>query len=426
MTTVAAEARRAAEAVDDDRLWRRLQALARFGATPAGGVCRLALSAEEIGARRQIIDWAQADGLSVGADAAGNLFVELSGEEPALPPVLTGSHIDSQPTGGRFDGAYGVLAGLEALAAIARTGVRPPRSIVLAAWMNEEASRFSPGMMGSKAFAGEWALDEIRQVQDADGVSVGTALDALRSAEPDVPERPLGFPVAAFVEAHIEQAPVLDRAGVPVGIVTGIQGTSRYRITVAGSAGHAGTVPQDQRRDAMMAAARIIAALDREALALPGMMLTVGMLRLQPNAPSVIPREAYFSVDVRHVDDAALESIDRRMVEVAAAEAGPCTVHVERIAHAPNLHFPQAMRRRIAAAADALGVVAIELPSAAGHDARHLHPVCPTGMIFIPCRDGISHAEDEYSRAEDVAAGARVLAHVLIDLAASPPQPGAR
>lgn len=421
MDATAADALRAAQAVDGGRLWQRLQDLAQYGATSAGGVCRLALSAEEIGARRQIIDWAQADGLAVGADAAGNLFVELKGEDPTLPPVLTGSHIDSQPSGGRFDGAYGVMAGLEALAATARAGVRPPRSLVLAAWMNEEASRFSPGMMGSKAFTGEWPLDAIRQVTDADGVSVGAALQAVQDAESDVPERPVGFPVAAFVEAHIEQAPMLDRAGIPIGVVTGIQGTSRYRVTVCGRAGHAGTVPQEERSDAMMAAARIIAGLDREAKAIPGLMLTVGMMRLQPNAPSVIPREAYFSVDVRHVDDAALQAIDDRIAAVVAAEAGPCSVHVDRIAHAPNIHFPPAMRARIAAAAQALGEDALELPSAAGHDARHLNSVCPTGMIFIPCRDGISHAEEEYSRPEDVTAGARVLAHVLVGLAQDAP-----
>lgn len=424
MTKAAGDALRAAQAVDGSRLWQRLQDLARFGATPAGGVSRLALSAEEIGARRQIIDWARADGLDVGTDAAGNLFVELRGSEPTLPPVLTGSHIDSQPSGGRFDGAYGVLAGLEALVATARACVQPARSLVLAAWTNEEASRFSPGMMGSKAFAGEWQLDAIRQVMDADGISVGEALRTVRSAEADVPERPLGFPVAAFVEAHIEQAPVLDRAGVPIGVVTGIQGTSRYRITVSGRAGHAGTVPQGERSDAMMAAARIIAGLDREAKAIPGLMLTVGMLRLQPNAPSVIPREAYFSVDVRHVDDHALQAIDGRIGAVVVAEAEPCAVNVERIAHAPNLHFPQAVRERIAAAAHALGEQALELPSAAGHDARHLNSICPTGMIFIPCRDGISHAEEEYSRPEDVTAGARVLAHVLVGLALES-QPGA-
>lgn len=411
----------AAGAVDGDRLWRRLEALGRFGATETGGVCRLALSEEEIEARRQLVDWAREAGLEASADAAGNLFLELPGAAPDLPPVVTGSHIDSQPSGGRFDGAYGVLAGLEALVAIREAGIQPPRPLVVAAWMNEEASRFAPGMMGSKAFSGEWPLDAMRGVADAEGVTVGTALDALRAAEAGLPERPLGFPLAAFVEAHIEQAPVLDRAGLPIGVVTGIQGTKRYRVTVSGVAGHAGTVPQAERRDAMMAAARVIAALDRMAPEVPGLMLTVGMLRLQPNAPSVIAREAYFSIDIRHLDDAGLAEADRRIRAIVEAEAAPCAVRLEQIAAADNLSFPEAMQQRIAAAAEALDLPARHLASAAGHDARHLHGVCPTGMIFIPCRDGISHDEREWCRPEDVAAGARVLAHVLLDLACNPP-----
>lgn len=411
----------AAAAVDGGRLWRRLEALGRFGATETGGVCRLALSPEEAAARRQLVEWAREAGLEASADAAGNLFLELTGSAPDLPPVVTGSHIDSQPSGGRFDGAYGVLAGLEALVAIAEAGIRPARSLVVAAWMNEEASRFAPGMMGSKAFAGEWPLEALRAVTDSDGVSVGAALDRLRAAEPDLPERAVGFPAAAFVEAHIEQAPVLDRAGVPIGVVTGIQGTSRYRITVTGSAGHAGTVPQPERRDAMMAAARMIAALGQAAAELPGLMLTVGLLRLQPNAPSVIPREAYFSLDIRHVEDAVLAAADARIRAIVAAEAAPCEATLEQIAHAANLSFPTEIQARIAAAAEALGLPAQRLPSAAGHDARHLHGVCPTGMIFIPCRDGISHDEREWCRPEDVEAGARVLAHVLLDLAEIPP-----
>jgi len=408
-------------AVDGDRLWRRLEALARFGATPGGGVTRLALSAEEIAARRFLIDLARARGLAAFSDAAGNLFLRLEGARPDRPCVLTGSHVDSQPRGGRFDGAFGVMAGLEVLEAFLDAGATPPVAIEVVAWMNEEASRFAPGMMGSKAFVGEWDLPAMRSVADGAGVTVGEALDALDAAEPDVPKRPLRRPVACFVEAHIEQGPLLERCATPVGVVTGIQGTRRYRVTVSGAAGHAGTVPPGDRRDAMMAAARMIARIDAAAARVDGMMATCGMLRLELGAPSVIPAEAFFSIDIRHPQDAAVEEMDRAIEQAAAAAAGPCEIRIDRIARAPTLEFPEAMRRRIAEAAARAGEPATDIFSAAGHDARHLNAWCPTGMIFIPCRDGISHAETEWCDPADVLSGARVLAATLASAAWDPP-----
>lgn len=412
-----------AAAVDTDRLWQRLEALAAFGATATGGVCRLALSKAEGAARRQIAHWARADGLEVFTDPVGNLFVELAGADPDAPPVMTGSHIDSQPTGGWFDGSFGVLAGLEVLAAVRRLGTVPPRRLIAVAWMNEEASRFAPGMMGSRGFCGDWPLADILEVRDADGVSVGEALARLRQGEPDIPERPLGFPLTAFIEAHIEQGPVLEARGLPIGIVTGIQGTRRYRVRVTGEAGHAGTVPPADRKDALFAAARIIAAI--EAAAPPDLMVTVGMLRLTPGAPSVIPSEAFFSVDIRHVDDALLAEMDRRLRACIEARRGPCAAEVAQIACSPTVGFPAEIRARIAQAAQALGYGAQEMLSAAGHDARHLPAVCPAGMIFIPCRNGVSHSEEEWVEAAHVTAGARTLAHAVASLALAPPAAGA-
>ncbi|NNC66340.1 MAG: hydantoinase/carbamoylase family amidase, partial [Gammaproteobacteria bacterium] len=213
--------------------------LGQIGATDKGGVCRLALTDEETRARRLLIEWAREIGLAVYTDEISNLFFRLEGSDPSAEPVVTGSHIDTQPTGGKFDGAFGVVAGFEAVQAIVESGLTPTRPIEIVAWLNEEGSRFSPGMMGSEAFAGRRPLEQILAVTDADGVRTADALERTLAAFPDLPRRDLGFPVAAFIEAHIEQGPVLEQKGVPVGVVTGIQGSRRFRVEVKGEDGHA-------------------------------------------------------------------------------------------------------------------------------------------------------------------------------------------
>jgi len=408
----------AAARVDEARLWQRHMDMAQHGARPDGGVDRQALSPEDAAAQRTLVEWGQAIGLAASADAAGNLFLRYEGTEPALPPVLTGSHLDSQPTGGRFDGVYGVLAGLEAVQAIAEAGIRPHRPIEVVAWMNEEGSRFAPGMMGSEAFVGWRTVDEIRAVRDAAGVAAGDALDACRRAGPEVPMRPLGGPVAAYVEAHIEQGPLLEAAAKTIGVVTGIQGKLTFRVTVSGAEAHAGTAPRRDRRDALLAAARMAGALEA-ATADPAdvVRFTIGAFTVKPNAPSVVPSEVRFSIDLRHPDPDTLTRLGAAIAPVCAAEAGPCTVTVEPLVTAMSLSFPEAMQARIAGAAGRLGLPAMHLFSAAGHDARQLHAVCPSGMIFVPCRQGISHHVAEWAESGHLAAGARVLAETLLDLA---------
>ncbi|MCW0183148.1 MAG: M20 family metallo-hydrolase [Zavarzinia sp.] len=409
---------KAAGQVSEARLWARHLAMAQFGATAKGGVNRQALSIEEIAARLQLIEWATGLGLVAFNDDAGNLFLRLEGSEPGLAPVLTGSHIDSQPSGGRFDGIYGVLAGLEAVQAILEAGIRPRRSIEVVAWMNEEGSRFAPGMMGSEAFAGLRPLSTILAVRDAAGAMTGDALAAVLQAEADAVRatRPLGFAPHAFLEAHIEQGPVLEAAGIPIGVVTGIQGVRRFRLRVTGTEAHAGTTPRAARRDALQAAVRIIAHLD-SLTDQPGVMFTVGMIEVKPNAPSVVPAEAYFSIDLRHPDDALLQALGDAVHDRAAGLAAPCRVEVTEIAAARALAFPERLQALIAGHAASLGLKHMSLPSLAGHDARQLHHVCPTAMIFVPCRDGVSHREDEYASPEDLAAGCRVLTECLLDLA---------
>jgi len=392
-------------------------ALARFGVRPDGGVDRQALSSPEIAARAQLVTWGRALGLEPFTDAAANLFLRLPGRDPSLPPVLAGSHIDSQPTGGRFDGAYGVLAGLEAVEAIRSAGLVPRRAIEVVAWTNEEGSRFAPGMTGSELFTGIKSLDEVAPVRGADGVTLGEALTIVLAADQDVPLRPFERPIAAFIEPHIEQGPVLEREGVPVGVVSGIQGTRRYRVRVLGQAAHAGTAERHERRDALLAAVRMVAAIDQAASEPPDVKLTVGLFQVVPNAPSVIPSEVLFSIDLRHPDNAVVDRIDSRIRSLVESERGPCTAALQQIQHNPSLEFPATIRAVIGSAAQDLGVGHRNILSAAGHDARQLHSFCPTGMIFVPCRNGISHNPEEWAEPVHLAAGARVLTEVLWSLA---------
>lgn len=406
--------------VDGARLWDRHMTLACFGARGDGGVDRPALSLVEAEARAQVVAWGRELGLRPFTDAVANLFLRYDGRNPSLPPVLVGSHIDSQPTGGKFDGVYGVLAGLEAVQAIVSRGEQPLRSIEVVAWTNEEGSRFAPGMTGSEAFTGKKALEELLSIRDAAGVSIQEAAQAIFARDEDVPHRDLGFPVAAFLEAHIEQGPLLEKAGIPVGVVTGIQGTRRYRVRVRGEAAHAGTALRVERKDALMAAVRMIAAIDREALEPADTMLTVGLFEVSPNAPSVVPSEVLFSIDLRHPQDAVVDRIDQAIRRLVDAEKGPCQAELKQIAHAPSLTFSADVRTAITRAANRIGISNMEIYSAAGHDARQLHYVCPTGMIFVPCREGISHNPAEWAEPEHLMAGARVLADAVWDLANAP------
>ncbi|KMO36519.1 Zn-dependent hydrolase [Methylobacterium aquaticum] len=405
-------------APESSRLWRRLMTLAEIGAIPGGGVDRQALTEGEASGWRLVIGWGREAGLHPATDAAGNLFLVLPGRDRAVAPVLLGSHLDTQPTGGRFDGAAGVLAALDAVTDLAASGRVPERDCVVVAWMNEEGSRFAPGMMGSEAFCGVRDLAAIRAVRDADGITVGDALDRFLAGFPDLPRRPLAAPVAAYLELHIEQGPVLEAAGCPVGIVTGIQGKKTVSVCLSGAEGHAGTLAMPERRDAVAAFARCAVALHAAIGGLdPAIKFTIGRVQVTPNAPSVIAREVRFSIDLRHPDNAVLDAAGARIAPLCAAEAAPCTVAVTPLVTAPSNAFDPVLRERIGRAAADLGFRAMPLLSAAGHDARHLAGLCPSAMIFVPCRAGISHAPAEWAEPADLAAGTAVLARLLHDLA---------
>jgi N-carbamoyl-L-amino-acid hydrolase len=416
--------------LDGPRLWARLHALAACGGRDDGGVNRQALSEADADAWRLFIEWAAPLGIEASVDDACNFYLTLPGRDRSLPPLLLGSHLDSQPSGGRFDGAYGVMAAFETLACRAERQDKTPssapgtgtassirqarRDVVAVAWMNEEGSRFAPGMMGSRVFAGAARMTDYRDVTDADGVAVGEEADRMLAAFSALPRKPAGFPLAGYLELHIEQGPVLEATGHTIGVVTGIQGKRTWRVTIAGAAGHAGTVDTALRQDAMFAFARMAAALEREIAAdHPDVKLTIGRVTVEPNAPSVIAQKVIFSVDLRHPENAILSRLGDRVAELCVAHAGPCRVDCEILSDAPSNVFDADWQGRIAAAAEQLGYPVMPILSAAGHDARYLAQVTPSAMIFIPCRDGVSHAPHEWSSEHDVEAGARVLAHVV-------------
>lgn len=404
--------------IDASRLWTRHVVMAEIGATPNGGVTREALTPEDNRARAVLIGWARARGFGCAIDRIGNLFIRRPGRDPDAAPVVTGSHIDSQPRGGRFDGTYGVLAGLEALEAIDEAAVETRRPLEVAVWTNEEGTRFLHPVMGSEVFVHPERLDDMLALEDDRGVSVAAALAATRASLPALPERPFDRTAAAYVEAHIEQGPILEETGKTIGIVTGIQGGRRFRVDVRGEAGHAGTLPHKNRKDALLAAVAMIAEL-RELMRDPEdiVRFTVGRFSVSPNASAVVPDHASFTIDFRHPDEACLSRLGDQIEPVCRANAGPCDVAVAETGRKAPVQFDGIVPEAILAASEALQVPYMTIHSGAGHDAQNLCKICPAGMIFVPCEKGISHNEAESAKPEDLAAGAQVLARTLAALA---------
>lgn len=413
-------AAKAASSVDEKRLWGRHMAMAKLGATPRGGVRRLALDANDNAARRVLVDWARGLGFSCALDPIGNLFIHRDGSVRDAAPVLAGSHTDTQPSGGKFDGIYGVLAACEALEAIERAGIATRRPLEAVVWTCEEGgARFPMGTMGSGAFVGLKRLADILTIKDDAGVSVAEALLATRAALPGVPERTLGFPVAAFLEAHIEQGPELEAKGDTIGIVTGIQGARRFLVEVTGEDAHAGTTSRARRKDALSAAVAMIAALEKIFHDDPTdtVRFTVGRFRVSPDAPAVVPGRALFTIDFRHPEDAVLTRLGDQIEGICRAHAGKCAVAVTETSRSRPVPFTSTVPDIIERAAAALDYRRMRILSGAGHDAMHLATICPTGMIFVPCENGVSHSEIENATPADLAAGTRVLAAAMVELA---------
>lgn len=403
--------------IDGERLLARIDAFAAIGATPAGGVNRQALSVEDRKARSLLAQLAQARGFRIYQDPLANLFIRRAGLADDLPPFLIGSHLDSQPTGGRFDGALGTLAAFEVLEALEDHGVATPYPIEVVAWTNEEGSRFVPGVMGSTAFALGHIPSQWQDMADAEGRSFRSALADTLAALPAAESRPLGTPISGYLELHIEQAPTLERDGIPIGIVTGVQGTRWLEVRVTGQAAHAGTTPLAYRRDPLMAGTKALGYLYATIMPDdPEARFTVGRLAVDPGSVNAIPGSLSLTIDLRHPDArrlSALETLICQTVETSASECG-CTATVRRTFDVAPAIFSERIVRSAERAAIALCLPFRQMVSGAFHDALSISRVAPTAMIFVPCRDGLSHNEAEYVEPDHVIAGARMLLETTI------------
>jgi len=406
--------------INAERVWQRHMDLAKIGATDGGGVHRLALTDLDIDAHRLIASWAQERGFTVELDDMGNMFIRRSGTAADEAPVASGSHTDTQPFGGRFDGALGVLTAFEALETLEDNGIETRRPVEAVIWNNEEGARFMPGLSGSAVYTGALKLNDMLACTDSDGISMGSCVERLHAALPNAGRRELGRPYAGFVEAHIEQATLLEGAGHTIGVVTDIQGNRRFEIEVIGEAAHSGTTPRARRRDAFIAATEIATALrkhfeanDPDDIA----RFTIGIFEVHPGAKSIVPGKVNFFIDFRHPSAEALQELGDDVSVMAANCQGDCVATVSEVSRAAPEPFADEIISRVAASADRHGFKNQRMISCAGHDARFLSRLCPSGMVFIPCKDGISHNEKESAKPADVAAAAQVVTDVLLELA---------
>ncbi|MCH8202843.1 MAG: Zn-dependent hydrolase [Proteobacteria bacterium] len=403
--------------IDGGRLWHSLMEMAKIGATEKGGVKRLALTQVDKEGRDLFVRWCKEAGCTIRIDKVGNIFAHRAGRNGNLAPVITGSHLDSQPTGGKFDGAYGVLAGLEVLRTLNDFDYQTERPLEVAVWTNEEGSRFAPGMIASGAFAGVFDLDFALSLKDPEGKSFGDELERIGYAGNS---EVTGHDVHAYIEVHIEQGPILEAEDKTIGIVTDAQGQRWYEVVLEGVESHAGPTPMDSRHDALLGAGRVVDLVNRVGLDhAPLACATVGMLEVYPNSRNVIPGRVFLTVDLRHPDDEVLAQMDRKMRHGAAAIAENIGLacEIEQISYCRPVRFEDSCIKAVRNAAEKCGYSTRDMVSGAGHDACHLAAVAPTSMIFIPCIDGISHNEIEDAKPEWITAGANILLHALLEKA---------
>jgi N-carbamoyl-L-amino-acid hydrolase len=403
--------------IDPQRLWDSLMETAKVGGTPKGGICRLTLTDLD----RRIRDWfvATVEGLgcTVTVDEVGNMFALRPGRRADLPPIAIGSHLDTQPTGGKFDGNYGVLAGIEVVRTLNDRGIETEAPIEVAFWTNEEGSRFVPVMMGSGVFAGAFSLETAYAAKDTAGKTVEEELRRIGYVGDEEPGK---HPIGAYFEAHIEQGPVLEDAGKTIGIVTGVLGLRWYDCVVTGMEAHAGPTPMALRKDALQIATRIM----QETVAIahrypPYGRGTVGFVQVHPNSRNVIPGQVKFSIDLRNVDSERLDAMDkeiRAFIEATSKESG-LPITIEQVSYFPPCPFERGCVDAVRSGAETLGYSAMEAVSGAGHDAVYMARLAPAGMVFVPCKDGISHNEIEDAKPEHLEAGCNVLLHAMLDRA---------
>jgi N-carbamoyl-L-amino-acid hydrolase len=399
--------------INPERLWGSLMDMAKIGATPKGGVKRLTLTDLDRQGRDRFVGWCEEAGLAVSVDGVGNIFARRAGRNNALPPVVSGSHLDTQPSGGRFDGCFGVMAALEVARTLNDRGIETEAPYEVAMWTNEEGTRFLPVMGGSGAFAGVHTVEEILAAPDLDGVSFGDALRAIGYAgAAPVGGRRLG----AYFEAHIEQGPLLENTGNTIGVVTGALGQRWFDVTVTGMDAHAGPTPMHLRRDALYGASFLIQEVNRLAKVTEHSRGTVGMILNRPNSRNVVPGETVFSIDFRDTDVAGLDRMEqgiRAAAQRISAEQG-LEIDLRQTIFFPPCHFDASCVAAVRAGAERLGCRHMDIVSGAGHDAVHIAGVAPTAMIFVPCEGGISHNEIENATPEDLAAGCNVLLQAVL------------
>ena len=400
--------------IDPERLWDDLMESARIGATAKGGICRLTLSDLD----RQVRDWFKARaeelGCKVTIDDMGAMFARRPGARADIPPIAMGSHLDTQPTGGKFDGALGVLAALEALRTLVRAGYETFAPIEVVNWTNEEGSRFTPALAASGVFAGVFTHDWVYGRTDRSGETFGAALDKIGYRGP---AKCGDHKLSAFFEVHIEQGPYLEAEGKDIGVVTGVQAMRWYEVTVTGQDTHAGTTPMPRRHDALVGAARLVETVNASAKRYSGAVGTVGLLEVKPGSPNVVPGEVYFTIDMRDPDPAVLDGMEGEVTAAAKkleSELG-LQIALKNIWMQPPTAFNADCIAAVREGARVSGFSTRDMISGAGHDAAYVSRVAPAAMIFVPCRDGISHNEAEFSSKEQCAAGAQVLLQAVLD-----------
>jgi N-carbamoyl-L-amino-acid hydrolase len=399
--------------IDAQRLWDAIMDTARIGATAKGGICRLTLTDLD----RQVRDWFKAQcealGCTVSVDEVGNMFALRPGRRTDLAPIALGSHLDTQPTGGKFDGVLGVLSGLEALRTLHDLGYETNAPLLLVNWTNEEGSRFAPAMLGSGVFAGVFDRAYADAREDRQGVRFGDALDAIGYRGP---LRAGAQPLTAMFELHIEQGPILEAEGKVIGIVEGVQGMRWYDVTITGRESHTGSTPMHLRRNALVAGAELVRTVDAIAKGQANAVGTVGLLEVKPNSRNVIPGEVFLTIDFRHPQEKTLEAMEAALTQAVgaiAAESGT-TIDCKRIWRSEPVVFDPACIACVKEGAAEAGMPARAMISGPGHDAAYIARVAPTAMIFVPCKDGISHNEAESTTFEECAAGAQVLLNAVL------------
>ena len=403
--------------IDVERLWSSLMDMAEIGKTPRGGCNRQALTPEDKRGRDLFVSWCEAAGCAVTIDAMGNLFARRAGADESLPPVIAGSHLDTQPTGGKFDGVYGVLAGLEVIRTLNDQGVETRHPLEVVNWTNEEGARFPPAMLGSGVWAGAFDLEYGHNRMDKEGKTVEDELRHIGFLGP-APCR--AKPLRAAFEVHIEQGPILEQEGLRIGIVNGVQAIGWYDLVIGGVPCHAGTTPMEVRRDPFMALHGIFDKLYQLADDFkPWARITFGDIRAEPGARNTVPERVVVAVDLRHPDRQQVRNMERIMQEIVRNECGRHRLswEVKQEFDSPAIRFDEECINAVRNATASLGYAAREMVSGAGHDSVHVSRVAPASMIFIPCEGGLSHNEAENARREDVEAGCNVLLHAMLEMA---------